>query len=340
MTPDPGPAVDSIRAAARDLAGVTMVTPLLESPFVNAQTGARVLFKAECLQRTGSFKLRGAHTKLTRLPETQRRRGVVAFSAGNHAQALAYAARGAGVPATIVMPRDAPRIKIDNTRRFGAEVVLYDRASEDRIAIAESIAERSGAVLVPPFDDVDVIAGQGTLALEAAAQARALGAHVDAFLCPCGGGGLIAGSAIALAAESPATAVWAVEPEAADDTARSLRAGERLGNPPGAASICDALITERPGAITFAVNRRRLAGGLTVSDAEVIEAMAVLFERLKLVVEPGGAAGLAALRAGRFDARGKVVVVPLTGGNVDLARFAALYAGVGRGPPRNADEPG
>lgn len=307
---------------------------------LNAHLGGRLLVKAEALQRTGSFKVRGAFNKIRQLDAAARAAGVVAFSSGNHAQAVALAAAELGAPATIVMPSDAPAIKAENTRAYGADIVPYNRAREDREAIAQALAAARGATLVRPFDDPEIIAGQGTIGLEIAEQMAALVlgpvATLDALLAPCSGGGLVAGCALALADASPATAVYAVEPAGFDDTARSLAAGERRSNDPaGGASICDALMVPTPGALTFAINAHRLAGGLVVSDDEAAAAMAVAFRAFKLVLEPGGAVALAAVLSGRIDMRGRVVAVVASGGNVDAAIFAAALAkhsGTG-GPP-------
>ncbi|HET8727624.1 MAG TPA: threonine/serine dehydratase [Alphaproteobacteria bacterium] len=316
------PGIREIEAAAGRVAGVAVETPLLESPLLNDRVGARVLVKAEPLQRTGSFKFRGALNKLSLIPAADRRRGVVAYSSGNHAQGVAAAARLLGVGSTIVMPADAPSIKIRNTRAWGAEVVTYDRYSEIREEIGARIAAETGATLIKPYDDPDVMAGQGTIGLELAAQAEALGVRPDLVLVPCGGGGLIAGVSTAIAARLPGVPVYAVEPEGFDDTGRSLEAGERLENAAGAKSICDAILTPTPGELTFAVNLRTLAGGLAVSDAAVRRAMAAAFETLKLVVEPGGVVALAAALDGRIDIAGKTVAVVCSGGNVDPAVFA------------------
>ena len=319
MTP-PLPALADVEAAAARLGGVVRRTPLLESDALNELVGGRLLCKAECLQRTGSFKLRGAYNAISQLDGQP----VVAFSSGNHAQGVAAAAKLLGVPATIVMPADAPAIKIANTRALGAAVRLYDREREVREEIGAEIAERTGAALVKPYDDPRIIAGQGTAGLEAVQQLRAAGTAVDAALLPCGGGGLIAGCSIALAAAFPEVAIFAVEPEGFDDTARSLAAGERLANAPGAKSFCDALLAPMPGELTFQLHRRHLAGGLAVSDAEVARAMALAFSHLKVVVEPGGATALAAVLSGRFHARGRTVLVMLSGGNVDPGLFAEV----------------
>jgi threonine dehydratase len=326
---DPSPRLPvfaDVEAAARRLVGQARETPLLESSLVNDRLGGRLLIKAETLQRTGSFKFRGAYNALSQLDADRRRTGVVAYSSGNHAQGTAAAAAILGMPAVIVMPSDAPAIKVANTRGYGAEVVFYDRYSESREAIATEIASRRGALLLPPFDDAAVIAGQGTIGLEIAAQAAALGVQLDAVVVSCSGGGLVTGCALALAARSPGTKVYAAEPEGLDDMRRSLAAGERLANEPAARSICDALLAPMPGVITFALACRLLAGSLTASDAEVRRAMAMAFADYKLVVEPGGAAALAAVLAGRLEIRGRTVVAIASGGNVDRESFAAALA--------------
>jgi len=251
---------------------------------------------------------------------------VVTHSSGNHGQATACAAAGVGAHATVFMPEDAPRIKVESTRRWGADIVHYDRATDDREALTRAHAERTGAVLIPPFDHPDVIAGQGTLALELAEDARAAGLTMDALLVCTGGGGLVAGCALGIEGVSPGTRVYAVEPEGWDDTARSLVEGKRLENAPGGSTLCDALLSKMPGKITFALNQSRLAGGLVVTDEEVFAAIRFAFSHLKLVVEPGGAVCLAALLAGKFDARGKIVGVVLSGGNVDPGVFGRALA--------------
>jgi len=324
--PAEAPALADIEAASERLRGHAVVTPLLEYPELNERCGARILIKAECLQRTGSFKFRGAFNKIGQIPQAARAGGVVAYSSGNHAQGVAAAARLLGLAATIVMPADAPAIKIENTRASGAEVVFYDRHGESREAVAERLLAERRATLVRPYDDPDIIAGQGTCGLEIARQAEAAGARLDAALVCCGGGGLIAGTATALRAIDPAVAVYAVEPAGFEDTARSLASGRRETNDPAARSFCDALLAPTPGALTFAVNRRLLAGALAVDDREVGAAMRYAFRALKLVVEPGGAVALAALLAGKFDARGKTLALTLSGGNVDPALFCRVLA--------------
>lgn len=316
------PDIAAVRAAARRLDKIAVRTPLLESPALNERVGGRLLVKAEVLQRTGSFKFRGAYNKIAALGEAARSHGVVAFSSGNHAQAVAAAAALLGCKATIVMPHDAPAIKRRSTERHGATVIGYDRASEAREALAARIADETGAALVPPYDDPEVIAGQGTTGLEIAAQLADLGAHADALLAPVSGGGLIAGCALALKAHDPDVTIHAAEPEGFDDTARSLAGGTRVENVRRGGSLCDALMSPTPGTITFAINRRLLAGGIAVSDDEALAAMAAAFEHLKLVLEPGGSVALAAVLSGRFDARGKTVVAIASGGNVDPATFA------------------
>jgi threonine dehydratase len=313
-------ALTDIQAAADRIRGHAVRTPLLEARAASAATGARVFVKPEVLQRTGSFKFRGAMNRLSQLSPDERARGVVAFSSGNHAQGVAAAAKAVGTHATIVMPADAPKLKIANTRGHGAEIVLYDRYKEDRAAIGRQLAEERALTLVPPFDDYRIMAGQGTVGLELVEDARASGVSLDAVLVPCSGGGLTAGVATALAELSPQTKVYGVEPQNFDDTARSLAAGQRLANTAATPSICDALMTERPGELTFPIIQRHVRA-LSVSDDEVLRAMRHAFHELKLVVEPGGAAAFAALLAGKLDVRGKTVAVILSGGNVDADLF-------------------
>ena len=321
------PAVDDVLDAARRLRGAARTTPLLRSGALDSRVGGRLLLKAEPLQRAGSFKFRGAWNRMSRLSAAERARGVVAWSSGNHAQGVAAAAAALRTRAAIVMPRDAPRAKIAGARALGAEIRFYDRRGESREEIGAALAAERGAPVVKPYDDPDVIAGQGTVGLEAAAQAAQLGLVPDLALVPCGGGGLVAGTALALRARVPGIAVHPVEPAGFDDTARSLAAGERLANAPDARSICDALLAPEPGALTFALNRAQLAPGLVVSDEEARAAMRAAFRHLKLVVEPGGAVALAAALAGRVDCRGRTVVVVLSGGNVDADAFRAALAG-------------
>ena len=322
MTVEPGVGFADVAAAADRLRDVAVPTPLLESEALNALVGGRLLIKAEPLQRTGSFKLRGAYNAISVL----RPRAVVAYSSGNHAQGVALAARLHGIPASIVMPADAPKTKLEGTRALGADVVTYDRVLDDREAIGRAIAERDGAVLIRPYDDPLIIAGQGTTGLELARQAAQVGASLDAALVCCGGGGLIAGCAIALTHLVRGIAVHPVEPEGHDDTARSLAAGERCANPAGGSPFCDALLAPMPGELTFAVNARLLAPGLVVTDAEVRTAMRLAFRHLHVVVEPGGAVALAAALTGRLAVRGRTIGIVLSGGNVDAPLFAEVLA--------------
>ena len=313
--------LEAVRAAADRIHGRAVRTPLLEAPALSAATGGRVFVKPEVLQRTGSFKYRGAMSRMTLLSSEERRRGVIAFSSGNHAQGVAAAARDLGTSAVIVMPSDAPRMKLENTRALGAEVVLYDRETEDRAVIGQRLAEERKLVLVPPYDDQNVMAGQGTIGLEIAADIAALGETLDMVVTPVGGGGLAAGIATAIAAMSPRTKVYGVEPQQFDDTKRSIAAGERVANKPGAKSICDALQVQKPGELTFPINRRLLSDVLTVNDDEALAAMATAFRELKLVVEPGGAVALAAVLSNKLDVKGKIVAIVLSGGNVDAEMF-------------------
>ena len=313
-----------IDAAARVIAPFAVRTPLLSPSVLNERMGTRIFLKPEMLQRTGSFKFRGAFNKLSSIPIDARGGGVVAFSSGNHAQGVAHAAQLLGMQATIVMPEDAPRSKRERTRAYGAEVVLYDRDREDREAISRGIAERRGATLVRPYDDPYVIAGQGTVGREIAEDMAALGLAPDIVVAPASGGGLIAGVATAIKARYPHAMVMSGEPEEFDDHARSLRAGKREAHGSKGRTICDALMAAIPGEITFSINSQLLAQGITASDAEVGTAVGFAFRELKLVVEPGGAVGLAALLAGRIDVTGKNVVIVLSGGNVDADLFARL----------------
>ena len=319
--------VGDIEQAAARLRDVSVRTPLIRNFELDAVAGGSVLVKPECLQVTGSFKIRGAYNLLCQLSDEERQRGAVAWSSGNHAQGVAAAGAMLGIPTAIVMPEDAPRAKLENTRRLGGEVITYDRYTGDREAIARSIATERDAVIVPSYDHADIITGQGTVGLEIAEQAIEMNERPDQVLICCGGGGLSSGSAVALKARLPETSVHPVEPEDFDDTARSLVAGERLTIDPSARSICDALQAHTPGEMTFDINRRLLAEGLTVSDDEVREAMRFAFRHLKLVVEPGGAVALAAVLTGRIDTEDKTTVVVLSGGNVDVELFAEIQRG-------------
>jgi threonine dehydratase len=318
--------IDMIRAAARRLDGHVRRTPLLNSPFLDDIAGRRVWVKPECLQHTGSFKFRGGWSAVSALEPSVRAKGVIAFSSGNHAQGVAYAAKLHGVPAVIIMPADAPRLKIANTRALGAEVVLYDRMTEDRDAIGAAMAEERELTLIKPFDDPLVIAGQGTTGLEIAQQAAEAGiAHADVIAC-CGGGGLTSGIALALEAEAPGLRPRTAEPEGFDDAARSLAAGEITRNAALGGSICDAIVTPQPGDLTFPIFKRLCGPGLVVSDAEALQAIGHAFNRLKLVAEPGGAVALAAALFRQDEIDGDDVIVTISGGNVDSDIFSRALA--------------
>ncbi|MGR3756261.1 MAG: threonine ammonia-lyase [Tranquillimonas sp.] len=314
--------IDMIRAAEGRLAGRVRRTPLLSSPFLDDIAGRRVLVKAEALQHTGSFKFRGGWSAVSALEPDIRARGVLAYSSGNHAQGVALAARMHGVPAVIVMPDDAPRTKIDNTRALGAEVVTYDRATEDRDAIGAALCADRGLTLIKPFDHPEVIAGQGTTGLEIAAQAAEAGVDRAEVLVCCGGGGLASGIALALEAEAPGMRVRTAEPAGFDDTARSLAEGRPVGNAPGGTTLCDAIMTPRPGDLTFPIMSRLCGPGLVVTDDEALQAVAQAFLRLKLVLEPGGAVSLAAALSRGDELEGDTVIAVATGGNVDPEVFA------------------
>lgn len=316
------PTFVDLEDAARRLAGHAVVTPIVSCAALDEACGGTVWVKAEVLQRTGSFKFRGAYNRLCRLDADQKKRGVVAFSSGNHAQGVADAARELGMPALIVMPSDAPEIKRQATMDYGAEVVVYDRFTQSREAIAAQIAKDRNAVVVPAFDDFYVMAGQGTVGLEAAKQLYTLDRSADLLLCPASGGGLLAGIGLAFEALSPQTALYVVEPEGFSDHADSLAAGEPVTRVPDRASVCDALMAPRPGDLTFAINGPRLSGALAVSDTEVLSAMAFAFRHLKLVIEPGGAVALAALLYGKLDLAGRSALIIASGGNVDPRVFA------------------
>jgi threonine dehydratase len=320
------PTAADVDDAAKRLAGVALHTPLLTSAALDAMTGGRIFLKAETLQHTGSFKFRGAYNKLSAIPAERRSGGVVAFSSGNHAQGVAAAARLLGMPCVIVMPHDAPRAKRERTAALGAEIVLYDRANDDREKIAEAIAARRGATLVPPYDDALIIAGQGTAGREIVEDLGALGLVPDVVVVTASGGGLTAGIALAVKARVPSAMVYTAEPQDFDDHARSFRSGQREQNAALTGTICDALMARTPGKLTFAINRALVGAGVTASDKEVAAAVAFAFAELKLVVEPGGAVALAALMTGKIDVRDKVAVAVLSGGNVDPELFSRLVA--------------
>ncbi|WP_417677381.1 threonine ammonia-lyase [Roseibium sp.] len=306
-----------IEAARKRLETHAVKTPLLRFPVLDEAVGGTVLVKPESLQRTGSFKFRGAFNRISQIPVADRSKGVVACSSGNHAQGVAASAKILGIPATIVMPEDAPAIKLQRTRDFGATIVTYDRATEDRDAIAGEICGRTGAVLVHPYNDPQVIAGQGTVGAEIAEQAKALNLLPDAVLACTGGGGLSSGIALALESDLPDAVFHTVEPEGFDDYARSLACGKRVANDRLSGSVCDALMSPEPGENGFAILHRLGVQGLAVSDEEVLAAVAFAFTEMKLVVEPGGVAALAAVLSGKISAAGNVLGVVLTGGNID-----------------------
>jgi threonine dehydratase len=326
------PDITEIEAAAARLAGHARVTPLLSAPLLDAVAGRPVFVKAECLQLTGSFKFRGAWSAISALPPARRASGVLAYSSGNHAQGIALAAARHGIPAVVVMPADAPAVKLAGTRAYGAEVVTYDRAGgESREAVGSAIAAERGLTLVRPYDEPLVIAGQGTCGLEIAEQAAAAGVTRGEVLVACGGGGLASGIALALAARAPGLRVRTAEPEGFDDTARSLAAGRRLRNAAAAGSLCDAIVTPEPGEITFPVLRRLAGPGLAVSDEEALRAMAMAFAHLRVVLEPGGAVALAAALFRGADLAEGPVIATASGGNVEPAVFARALAMFGGG---------
>jgi len=320
------PTYADIEDAAARINGLAVRTPLLESPRLNDVLGGRLLVKAEPLQRTGAFKFRGAYNRISRIPESERGRGVVTYSSGNHAQGVAAAAQLFSIPATIIMPADAPKAKIDGTKAYGAEVVFFDRFGEKREDVVRPFIEDQDMILVKPFDDRFIIAGQGTVGREIAEQVAVADAKPDAVLVPCGGGGLISGTALAIGHDLPGTPVYAAEPEGFDETARSLRTGKREKVDPDARSICDALLAPEPGELTFSLNINILYGGFAISDEEAMAGMKAAFEYLKLVVEPGGAVALAAALFGRHAVAGNTIVVVCSGGNVDADVFQQALA--------------
>jgi threonine dehydratase len=320
------PGKDEIEAAAERIASRCAVTPLLESHRLNQQLQGRLLVKAEGLQHTGSFKLRGAMNRIAQMTADELARGVIAFSSGNHGQAVSAAALHFGTAALIVMPSDASEVKVAKTRSLGAEVVFYDKASEDREEVAGKLAQARGFVLVPPYDDRRIVAGAATLGVETIVQATGLGLSLDSMVIGCSGGGLAAGCALAIANYSPNTDLIAVEPVEFDDTARSLREGRRVRNRRDARSICDALQSPMPGILTFAINRHAINQCLTVTDAEVVNAMTVAAREFGLFVEPGAAVGLAAILSGRYTIQNKTVAIAFSGSNVDVSTYCRLLS--------------
>ena len=320
------PTFADVEAAAQRLAGIAVRTPLLNFAVLDERLGARVFLKAETLQRMGAFKFRGAYNKISSIPKDRRSAGVVAFSSGNHAQGVAAAAKLLNMPATIVMPSDAPLPKRERTASLGATVVLYDRDKEDREGIARAIADKSGAVLVPPYDDPLIIAGQGTLGREIVEDLARLNLKPELVVIGASGGGLAAGTALGIKAAVPDADIWTAEPEGFDDTLRSFKSGKRESNARMSGTICDALMTHCPGELTFAINSKLIGKGVAASDEETARAVVYAFKELKLVVEPGGAIGLAALLAGKLDVKGKTVVAILSGGNIDPDLLCKLLA--------------
>jgi threonine dehydratase len=318
----PIPTFDDVQAAAKRLTGEAVRTPLLTNAALDAAVGGRVFIKPEPLQRTGSFKFRGAFNALSQFDEDQRQAGVVAFSSGNHAQGIAEAARILRMPATIVMPADAPEIKKQGVIARGAHLKLYDRETESREEISKAIAADTGATLIPSYDHPHIIAGQGTCGLEVFESLADLGVKADQLTCCLGGGGLSGGIGLAAKKLSPKTALFGVEPDGFDDHARSLEAGHRVPSPRKSGSVCDALLAPEPGELTFALNQHQLTGVKVVSDEEALAAVRFAFETLKLVVEPGGAVGLASILSGKLEAKDRTTVVVLTGGNIDPAMMA------------------
>ncbi|SCX10297.1 L-threonine dehydratase catabolic TdcB [Agrobacterium sp. DSM 25558] len=321
--------ISMIEAARQRIGSEAVRTPLLSSPFLDDIAGRKILVKAECLQRTGSFKFRGGWSAVSGIAPDVRQRGVIAFSSGNHAQGVALAAALHGVPAVIIMPLDAPKIKIDNTRAYGAEVVLFDRSKDDRDAIGARLSQERGLTLIKPFDEPLVIAGQGTVGLEIAEQGQELGIGKAEVLVPCGGGGLTSGIALALEAKAPNYTVRTCEPEKFDDVARSLASGKIERNDALSGSVCDAIITPQPGNITFPIMARHCGIGIAVTEDEALRAMVLAFLRLKVVVEPGGAVALAAALFHGAELQTETVIAVASGGNVDpdvmasaLSRFA------------------
>ena len=313
--------IDMIHAAAERIHGHGRKTPMLSSPFLDEIAGRKLLVKAECLQHTGSFKFRGAWSAISALGEAERNRGVIAFSSGNHGQGIPFAAAHFGAPAVVVMPEDAPSLKIENTRALGAEVILYDRETEDRDEIGARLAKERGLTLIKPFDNAEVIAGQGTTGLEIAEQAQEFGVTSGDVLVCCGGGGLTSGIALALEAHAPDMRARPVEPEGYDDVFRSLAAGTIQRNSQQSGGICDAIITPQPGELTFPIMQRLCGSGIVVTEDEALKAMALIFQRLKVVAEPGGAVAVAAALFHADEIEGDAVVAVISGGNVDAAMF-------------------
>ena len=322
------PSVSDVEAASNRLTGYARQTPLLESAAFNDRLGCRLLLKAECLQITGSFKFRGAFNKISQIPPELRSNGVIAYSSGNHAQGVAAAAQHFGTPAIIVMPKDAPEIKIQNTIGYGAKVVFYDRDNDDRVEIAKCISKEKGHILIPPYDDHDIIAGQGTIALELLRQSKVINAKPDIVIGPSSGGGMMSGCSLVIKDYCPRTLLYCVEPENYDDIAQSLKAGKRVIVRSNKSSFCDALLLETPGERTFQILKDLKVRAISVPDNLTLNAMSVAFQVFKIALEPSGAIGLAAVLANKLDLKNKTVAVICTGGNVDSQLFQkALTAG-------------
>ena len=315
------PTFNDILSAVKNIKNIAVRTPLLESPIINKTIGGRILFKAEVLQKTGSFKFRGSIHSIASLSNAQKANGVVAFSSGNHAQGVALAANLAGIKSTIIMPKDAPDIKIRNTKEFGADIILYDRYTEDREKITANFAKKNGANIIRPYDAALTIAGQATIGVEIAEQCDELNIMPDYLLSPCGGGGLMAGLCLSMVKLLPKVKLYSIEPDFYDDTKRSLETGKRQNNNGNIKTYCDAIVTHTPGEYTFPINKKHLSGGFSVNDKKVAHAMINLFENLKLVVEPAGAVGFAALLSNKLPLQGETAVVILSGGNVDPKLF-------------------
>ncbi len=323
--------LEDVRDAAQALSGIINRTPLLQNPDLDAKRAGRLLIKAECAQRTGAFKIRGAYNRIRQMSASEKQRGVITYSSGNHAQGVALASQLLGTSALIVMPEDAAPAKIECTRTLGAIIATFDRGSEDSDEVVSRLRAETGRIIVPPSGDWRVLAGAGTAALELFQQAQNMNTSLDAVLVPCGGGGLTAATAIVMRALSPKTQVFAVEPELFDDTRRSLVAGKRVANPKGQQTICDAIMTPTPNSLTFPINCKLLAGALVVSDDEVRAAMLFAYDQFKIVVEPGAAVGIAAVLSGKLDTKGKTIATFVTGGNIDPDRFCKAL----KAAPRN-----
>ena len=324
LVPERPITADGVREASRRIAGHTIRTPIIENEFLNEIADGRILIKAEVLQHCGSFKIRGAFNLVSQLTDDQKKRGVLAWSSGNHAQGIAKAARYFKTPATIIMPADTPALKADNVKAFGADIIPYDRYSEDREEIAKPIQRDRNLILAPSFDHPDIIEGQGTLALETVEAARALALEIDAFIICCGGGGLTSGCATILEDVSPQTDVWIAEPEGFDETWASIKTGKRQYADITERTICDAIANNTPGRLTLPIMQRLVRGGVTVTEDEVERAIVFAYKHLKLIIEPGGAVALAAILTGKFDSGGKVTAITLSGGNVDPGLFATI----------------